>query len=225
MVSNFIKRLITSIFLILIFFSALFYSQLSWKILVIIFLCLCFYEIYNLICKIVENKIFFIVLNFTIVLYLSFFYYLLIILRGEFGETFILILIFTCVFSDIGGYVFGKIIRGPKLTKISPKKTISGSIGSIIFTVLGTYLFVLLLKKIDQNSISLDFSIMLNIWLILMSVFSQIGDLLISYLKRKANVKDTGNLLPGHGGVLDRVDGIMFAIPLGVLTYFIFGFI
>ena len=115
--------------------------------------------------------------------------------------------------SDIGGLVFGKIFKGKKLTKISPNKTISGSVGSFIFSILLIPFFFKSL--IDHN--------LLNILLItiIVSLISQLGDLFISYLKRKAKVKDTSDLLPGHGGVLDRIDGIIFAIPLGIYLFIV----
>ena len=221
MLSNFFKRAITSLILIMILFIGLFYNEISWKALVIFFLLLCFYEFYNLTMKINKNKFANSIFLFMISLYLYFFYSLLIRIKFEFGEIGILILIITCIFSDIGGYVFGKLIGGVKLTSISPNKTISGAFGSIIFTVFGTILFVFFLNKIEKNPIDIELSFIFYFWLIMMSLFCQIGDLCISYLKRKAKVKDTGNLLPGHGGILDRVDGIIFAIPFGVLTYFI----
>ena len=223
MSKNFYKRTITSLFLIIILSFGLFYNDFSWKTLLIIFLILCFYEFYNLINKIYKNIIFKTILFFFIVLYLYFFYSLLIRLRIEFGEEVILILLISCIFSDIGGYVVGKLIGGPKLTSISPNKTISGALGSIIFTVIGTSSFALFLNKVDEGLIKLEFSFIIFIWLIIMSIFCQFGDLIVSYLKRKANVKDTGNLLPGHGGILDRVDGIIFAIPFGVLAFLILG--
>ena len=219
MLSNLFKRIITSIFLIILLCFCLFYNEFTWKSLVIFFLLLCFYEFNNLINKIFKNKFFNIILLFLIGLYLYFFYYLLIKIRFEFGEEVILILLIACIFSDIGGYVIGKLIGGPKLISLSPNKTISGAIGSILFSVSGTILFLFFLKKIDKYPITLEFSFIIYLWLILMSIYCQIGDLIISYLKRKANLKDTGNMLPGHGGILDRVDGIIFAIPFGVLTY------
>ena len=119
----------------------------------------------------------------------------------------ILFLFAICIFSDVGGLIFGKIFKGKKLTKISPNKTISGSIGSFISSLVTIPFFYFLI-----NDIFLIITIT-----ILVSLFCQMGDLFISYLKRKANVKDTGNILPGHGGLLDRIDGMLLAIPLGII--------
>ncbi len=225
MTSNLFKRFITSIFLIFLFLFGLFYNNYTWNILVIFFLLLCLYEFYKIINKIYRNKIFKIILILFIFFYLYFFYILLINIRLKFGEETILILIIACIFSDLGGYFVGKLIGGPKLTKISPNKTISGAFGSILFTVLGTYFYLFFLNKFGSEPISLKFSIKNFIWLILMSVYCQLGDLIISYLKRKAKIKDTGKILPGHGGILDRVDGILFALPFGVLTHFVLALI
>ena len=123
------------------------------------------------------------------------------------GPVFIIYIILICIFSDIGGYVIGKTIGGKKLTKISPKKTISGSIGSFCFSIVPLLLFY----NFDQSEYSYSFN---NFLLCLeISLVCQLGDIFISYIKRKAKVKDTGNFLPGHGGLLDRIDGIIFAIP------------
>ena len=219
--NNFLIRSFTSIILITIFLFCLFHSNYSWKILLIFFSFLCFYEFYNLITKIYNKKFFGKVLLFLFFLYMCLFYFLSTNIRIQFGEEAILILIISCVFSDIGGYVVGKLIGGPKLSNISPNKTISGAIGSIIFTVCGSSLFLLFLNNIEKNQLISVVSIKFILWLIFMSIICQMGDLSISYLKRKAYLKDTGNILPGHGGILDRVDGIIFAIPLGVLTYII----
>ena len=122
-------------------------------------------------------------------------------------------LLFGCIASDIGGFIFGKTFKGPKLTKISPNKTFSGALGSIIFST--TVVSSLFFYFID------NFSFTILIIGVVTSVFCQIGDLLFSYLKRKANLKDTGNFLPGHGGVLDRLDGIFLGIPFGFLSLII----
>ena len=122
---------------------------------------------------------------------------------------FIIAVLCICIFSDIGGYVFGKVIGGKKLTTISPNKTISGSLGSFIFSTLPVLLFNL------QNFTGVSFEgLSINIELcLIVSLVCQLGDLLISYFKRLNKVKDTGTILPGHGGLLDRIDGLIFAIP------------
>ena len=123
-------------------------------------------------------------------------------LHGRSGSpVFFLFILSICFFSDIGGYIIGKLIGGKKLTKISPNKTISGSIGSFIFSLIPLLLFNydLILKNL--------------LFCLLVSFSCQLGDLIISYFKRLNRVKDTGNILPGHGGLLDRFDGIIFAIP------------
>ena len=127
------------------------------------------------------------------------------------GPTFFLFIISICFLSDIGGYVFGKIIGGKKLTKISPNKTISGSIGSFIFSFFALIIF----DNVDILELSLNLK---NLFLCLsISLVCQLGDLFISLLKRKAQIKDTGNILPGHGGLLDRIDGIIFALPFSYI--------
>ena len=116
--------------------------------------------------------------------------------------------------SDIGGLLFGKVFKGPKLTKISPKKTISGALGSFLLPLFFTFFFQFYIFNITLlNLIIITFFV---------SLCSQLGDLFISYLKRKANVKDTSNILPGHGGFLDRIDGIIFTIPLVYIFFNIF---
>ena len=123
-----------------------------------------------------------------------------------------------CISSDIGGFVFGKTFGGKKLTKISPNKTISGSCGSFIFSVLPFFVFYNIYKNTDYflyNNILFNISLCLYL-----SLVCQLGDLFISYFKRLAKVKNTGRVLPGHGGLLDRIDGILFALP----SYLLFGY-
>ena len=123
----------------------------------------------------------------------------------------LLFLLLICVSTDIGGYTVGKLVGGKKLNKISPNKTYSGALGSFFFAILFGLLFIYIQKNISFFEIN-------NIFVILIiSLISQLGDLAISFLKRKAKIKDTGTILPGHGGILDRIDGILFALPAGIL--------
>ena len=122
-------------------------------------------------------------------------------------------LFFGCVASDIGGFIFGKILKGPKLTKISPNKTISGSLGSIISAGLVMFSSVFYFTE--------NFNYKILIIASITSIACQLGDLFFSFLKRKAKIKDTGNFFPGHGGVLDRLDGILFGIPIGFVSIII----
>ena len=112
--------------------------------------------------------------------------------------------------TDIGGFIIGKSIGGKKLTSLSPNKTIAGSFGGLFFSILAAFFYWQLIDK--ENFLNL------LIISIITSVFSQIGDLAVSYLKRKAKIKNTGKFLPGHGGLLDRIDGILLGVPLGILT-------
>jgi len=150
-----------------------------------------------------------------IFLLLSFYSVYLVRDRGLFEFLMIFII---CITTDIGGYIFGKTFKGPKLIKISPNKTYSGVVGGLLISVVVAYLFN---AKYDsyfienQNFISNLFFI---ITVFLISSVSQIGDLIISYFKRASNIKDTGNLFPGHGGLLDRVDGMIFVFPFVYLT-------
>jgi phosphatidate cytidylyltransferase len=135
------------------------------------------------------------------------------LLRNE-NLIFFLLIILNCVLTDIGGYTFGKFFKGPKLIKISPNKTYSGAIGSFLLSVPISYFFLikfeidLFLNEITNNELSLV------LFLLMISAISQIGDLVISYFKRSSNVKNTGNIFPGHGGLLDRLDGMIFVFPV-----------
>jgi len=148
------------------------------------------------------------------------FYFLIVVggtsleLHGRSGSpTFFIFILSICFFSDIGGYIIGKLIGGKKLTIISPNKTISGSIGSFSFSIFPLLLFY------NYNQYEYFFSTNNLLFCLIISLVCQLGDLFISYLKRKAKIKDTGFILPGHGGLLDRVDGIIFAVPFAYLLF------
>jgi len=210
------KRIKTSFFLLCLLFLMFSYTYIL--IISLIIICIISWiEFYALISKIYKrknrnNKIIRFILKTTSLLYLSTLIYIILMskLSNPEFEIFIIYSILVSVMTDIGGLVIGRTFKGRKLTRISPKKTISGSIGSFIFSLSLIPFFI-------QSIPGISFYLMIFITIII-SMFSQIGDLFISYLKRKAKVKNTSNLLPGHGGVLDRIDGIIFSIPVGFLT-------
>ena len=129
----------------------------------------------------------------------------------ESGSNLFIFIIIVCIFTDIGGYVFGKTFKGPKLIKISPNKTYSGVIGSFLFSIIAGLVFI---KYIDDLNLKNNDQLVILLVILLISFISQIGDLIISYFKRKAKLKDTGKIIPGHGGLLDRVDGLIFVMPI-----------
>ncbi len=212
------KRIITSIVLIAIVLNCLFLSNLSWFFLLSIVSLICWFEFINLSKKIWKNKRILILPIILSFLFLCLFLYAAYITKIDKGAYFILFILSVCIFSDIGGYVVGKSVGGKKLTKISPNKTVSGSIGSFLFSlfplgilaILDEY-FIILIKT--------DYIIIL--FCLIISFSCQLGDLIISFFKRMAKAKDTGNILPGHGGMLDRIDGIIFAIPTWLMIFYL----
>jgi len=128
-----------------------------------------------------------------------------------------LIVILTCVSTDIGGYIFGKIFKGPKLAKISPNKTYAGMFGSYFLSIISVNIFLNYAAISDYYYIQFTSEAFLLVLLI--SSVSQIGDLIVSYFKRLSKIKNTGKILPGHGGLLDRVDGLIFAVPFAYLLF------
>ena len=208
--NNLKKRIVTS-FILISFIFLIFNSLYLMTSSLLIFGILSILEFSNLSKKIFDKKIYFFLSNLFFILFIFLFSLFFFLLYNYPQSKFILLaLLIACVSSDIGGYVFGKIFKGPKLTNISPKKTFSGAIGSFIFTCS---LFSSLIYY--ENKV---FNLTIVLVGLVISLFCQIGDLFFSYLKRKANIKDTGNLLPGHGGLLDRFDGIFFGIPLGYIA-------
>ena len=127
---------------------------------------------------------------------------------------FFLTILMICIFSDVGGYVFGKTFGGKKLTKISPNKTISGSIGSFVLSYIGFFVIYLYFSNLLFVRLQIEALVFIPFFI---SLICQLGDLFISYYKRKAKIKNTGNLIPGHGGLLDRIDGSIFALPIGFI--------
>ena len=214
------KRIFTSLLLLSLFAAMYLYSFIMMVALIII-ATVVWVEFYALISKIFSNnklkdRLLRKLCKLISLLYLSFLVYLIFSIEFFYPnlKLYLLYSVLVAIMSDIGGLVFGKIFKGKKLTKISPNKTISGSIGSSIFSL---FLIPFFYEKLIFNSF-----LTLILITVAITITSQLGDLFISLLKRKAKVKDTSDLLPGHGGFLDRMDGIIFAIPIGVLLFGIF---
>ena len=213
--SNLNKRILTSFPLLILAIYAI-YNNIILVLSLFIISSILIYEFSNMIRNIFKKKKInsFIFLNLFISYICLFASQIYFFLGGEFENKQIvfLFILLICIFTDVGGYIFGNIIKGKKLTTISPNKTYAGMFGSFICSLIICTLFI----------IYFDFSINFIFFTFLISLVSQVGDLFISYLKRKANIKDTGNFLPGHGGLLDRLDGIIFAIPLGIKIFIFF---
>jgi phosphatidate cytidylyltransferase len=147
-------------------------------------------------------------------IFLFFSFYTVYKIRIDNDYWFLLFITILCVSTDIGGYVFGKIFKGPKLTKFSPKKTYAGMIGGYSLSIIST---IILINFYSSEELIIKWLI----FAILISTISQLGDIIISYFKRLSKIKDTGKIIPGHGGLLDRVDGMIFAFPFSYLIILI----
>jgi len=209
------KRIITSFFLLVLLCLMYFYTFIL-IISVLIISIISWIEFNGLIFKIFKkknnkDKLLRFCYKAISLMYFLILIYLVLLIKSQKpdSEIFIIFSILISVMSDIGGLVVGKTFKGKKLTKISPNKTVSGSIGSFIFSLFLIPIFLEYLKNYDLLT--------LLIITLIISLTSQLGDLFISFLKRKARVKNTSDLLPGHGGILDRIDGIIFALPIGFL--------
>ena len=214
------KRISTSAFLMSLLTAMYFYSFVMIIALIVIAMIV-WIEFYALISKILprnklKDKLLRFVFKAISLLYLSLLVYFIFSIESYYPnlKLYLLYSVLVAVLSDVGGLVIGKTFKGKKLTKFSPNKTVSGSIGSFIFS--------LSLIPFFQGKLIAYSLLILIIITILISLTSQLGDLFLSFLKRKAKVKDTSDILPGHGGFLDRVDGIIFAIPIGILLFVIF---
>ena len=208
------KRLLTSLLLLMIIFSSLKNSI----VLFFVFLAINYFsliEINNLFKSIFKKKNQLYFFSFLAsVIYISIFSLIIWNFLIPFNNNAIITLIFLiliCISTDIGGFIFGKLVGGKKLTQISPNKTYSGVFGSFFLSITFGYFYYIFYK----NYLLFDVNYLILIAII--SLISQIGDLIISFLKRKAKIKDTGSILPGHGGILDRIDGILFALPFGII--------
>ena len=199
--SNFVKRILSSIVLIPLAFYFIFYG--SYMLIFFTFICfvIACYEWHRM----TKNKPY---KNYGFIFLIISFYTFYDLSVDTVGFLFVLTI---CVSTDIGGYIFGKIFKGPKLTKISPNKTYAGAIGGYFLSLIS---LTIIISYIDYPFLPVQFFITF----ILISTTSQIGDITVSYFKRKSKIKNTGNIIPGHGGLLDRVDGMIFAFPIYYLV-------
>lgn len=202
---NFFLRLISSIILLMIVFFSLKFNFFL-KLTLILFCLISIKEWINL------NENIYLKIFGTIFIIFSFLsIFILRSYENRLGLFFVVFIFLICISSDIGGYIFGKLFGGTKLTTISPNKTYSGVIGAYMFSIILSY--VLFFYKSKFNVLFELNYIVIFLLAAMLSTVSQIGDLIISYFKRRSNVKDTGNLIPGHGGLLDRIDGMLFVFP------------
>jgi len=199
-----IKRILSSIIIVAIALFFIIKGSFFYIFFLSIFFFITSFEWY----KMTKNKNYFLLgLIFLILSFLSTF-----LLRNIFLNDFILVILI-CASSDVGGFTFGKIFKGPKLAKISPNKTYSGMIGSFFLSIISALFYT------NYYGLIYWTDNVLLIAAILISSISQIGDLTVSYFKRKSKIKNTGNIIPGHGGILDRIDGMLFAIPFAFILF------
>ena len=208
------KRILSSLILIPLSFFFIIKGSYLFNFFLFICFCLTIYE-WHMMSK---RKIYYL----SGIIFLIFSFFLTYSLRNVSNEQsllFFLFVIIICISTDVGGYIFGNLFKGPKLTKLSPNKTYSGMIGSYFLAII----FSLLLIK-NSNLITgktYDVTLELFVMIILISTTSQIGDLIVSFFKRLSKIKDTGNLIPGHGGLLDRIDGLLFAMPVAYIIFYL----
>ena len=219
MIKEFEKRLLSSLILIPIAIFFIIQGSVFFAFFLFIAFLLTSYEWIKMCKKFNLLKFFGIIFLFLSFLHAFAF-------RENFGLYNFLFIVLICIFTDLGGYIFGKTFKGPKLTKISPNKTYVGVFGSFVCSlIIGILMlnnFSISLTTLTEDEIYSGFNIKTQLFYLLLilsiSLVSQVGDLIISYFKRLVKVKDTGKIIPGHVGLLDRIDGLIFVIP----TFYIF---
>ena len=208
------KRILSSLILIPLSFFFIIKGSYLFNFFLFICFCLTIYE-WHMMSK---RKIYYL----SGIIFLIFSFFLTYSLRNASNEQnllFFLFVIIICISTDIGGYIFGNLFKGPKLTKLSPNKTYSGMIGSYFLAIISSLLLIKNSNLITGKTY--DFTLEFFFMVILISTTSQIGDLIVSFLKRLSKIKDTGNLIPGHGGLLDRIDGLLFAMPVAYIIFYL----
>ena len=211
MKNEILKRVLSSIILFIVTLYCIIKGSYIFVILIILIFLISSFEWF----KMIKNKKYF----FLGILYLIFSLFCVFQLRFNFTSDAMLFLLITniCILTDIGGFIFGKILKGPKLTKYSPNKTYSGMLGGYLCSFIIIFLLFEYSEKLFATNTKLLPKVYLHI--IIISTASQIGDIIISYFKRLSKIKDTGKIIPGHGGILDRIDGMIFAFPFAYIIY------
>ena len=208
------KRILSSLILIPLSFFFIIKGSYLFNFFLFICFCLTIYE-WHMMSK---RKIYYL----SGIIFLIFSFFLTYSLRNVSNEQsllFFLFVIIICISTDVGGYIFGNLFKGPKLTKLSPNKTYSGMIGSYFLAIISSLLLIKNSNLITGKTF--DVTLELFVMVILISTTSQIGDLIVSFFKRLSKIKDTGNLIPGHGGLLDRIDGLLFAMPVAYIIFYL----
>ena len=207
--NEFTKRFFSSIILIPIVLFIIIEGSFLFTFFILISLIIATYEWFQMSKSDIQKilGLFFLIISF----------YTIFKIRNNFNQDYfhILFVAIICVSTDVGGYIFGKFFKGPKLTKISPNKTYSGVIGSFLIPIIIINLFF----ELPLNIYNFEYSKETLVFVLIISLVSQIGDIVISFFKRLSKIKDTGNIIPGHGGILDRIDGMIFAYPFSYLVF------
>ncbi len=210
-----INRILSSIILISLSIFFIIKGDLFFICFILVLLFISIYEWYLM----TKNTMY--KLLGIIFLIISFYSSYLLRMEMDLDYIYFTLVLSICILTDIGGYIFGKIIQGPKLTKISPKKTYAGAIGGYFCSIAIISLVFTYVDKISEvlniNLLLKNFQFNIFIFIFLISTVSQFGDIFVSYFKRQSNIKNTGKIIPGHGGLLDRIDGMIFAFPVSYL--------
>ena len=206
MKKDLIKRILSSVILIPIAFFFIIKGSFLFNFFILICFLISVYEWH----KMSKKKSY----NIFGYIFLLFSFYSVYFVRHKLEENSLFIFLFIlliCISTDLGGYIFGKIFKGPKLTKISPKKTYAGVVGGYFLSIIFANILINFSELFTNNYV--NFGRDEFVFVLITSTVSQIGDIIISYFKRSSKIKDTGKLIPGHGGILDRIDGMIFAFP------------
>jgi phosphatidate cytidylyltransferase len=210
--SNNLKRFVSSIILTPLSFLLIFEGNLFFLLSIIFVAIISIYEWIKM-----ELNKFLKILGVFFLLFSFFCFFKIRNINHDDGLFEFLIIFIVCISTDIGGFIFGKFFKGPKLTKISPQKTYSGAAGSFITSLMIIYFYTHIFY--EQNDV---FNFSFVIYICSISLISQIGDLCVSFFKRKSKIKDSGNIIPGHGGILDRIDGMILAFPAIYIFKYLF---